>query len=102
MGMLVEPKSGPMLEGVLITEWTLLCVRHEHNERGSISAGESIEVVDMVSKSGVPGSRYGFVVLMKVTRRCLRNFLKSDIAWNPPCLGMSIQMAFSSKVFLYA
>jgi hypothetical protein len=94
MGMLAGPKSGPMLEGVLVTEWTLLCVRHELNKRGSKSADESIEVVEMVSKSGVPGSRYGFVVLMKVTRGCLRNFLRSDAAWNSPCLGMSIQMAF--------
>jgi hypothetical protein len=74
-----------MLDGVLVTEWKLLCVRHEGKERVSNGPGESIEAVDMVSNSGVPGSRYGFVVLMKVT-----------------CLGISIQMASSSKVFLYA
>jgi hypothetical protein len=74
-----------MLEGVLVTEWKLLCVRHEGNERFSNGPGDSIEAVDNESKSGVPGSRYGLVVLMKVT-----------------CLGISIQMASSSKVFLYA
>jgi hypothetical protein len=79
VGMLAGPRSGPILEGVLVTEWKLLCVRHEHNERCSKSPGESIEVVDIVSKSGVPGSRYGFVVLMKVTRGCLREFHGSGV-----------------------
>jgi hypothetical protein len=55
--MLVGPRSGPRLEGVLVTELKLLWVRHELNEVGSKSAGESVEVVDIVSKSGVPGSR---------------------------------------------
>ena len=48
-------------------EWKLLCVCHVASRRRSICGGESIEVGDKVSKSGVPGSRYGFVVLMKVT-----------------------------------
>jgi hypothetical protein len=56
-----------MLDGVLVTEWKLLCVRHEGKERVSNGPGDSIEAVDIVSKSGVPGSRYGLVVLMKVT-----------------------------------
>jgi hypothetical protein len=79
VGMLTGPRSGPILEGVLVTEWKLLCVRHEHNGRSSKSPGESIEAVDIVSNSGVPGSRYGFVVLMKVTKGCLREFLGSGI-----------------------
>jgi hypothetical protein len=74
-----------MLDGVLVTEWKLLCVRHEGRERASNGPGESVEAVDIVSKSGVPGSKYGLVVLMNVK-----------------CLGISIQMASSSKVFLYA
>jgi hypothetical protein len=79
MGVLVVPRSGPILEGVLVTEWKLLWVRHELNNRGSDSPGESTEVVDMVSKSGVPGSRYGFVVLMKVTGECVREIVRSVI-----------------------
>ena len=42
-------------------------VGHEVTDRVSKGAGESIEVADMVSNSGVSGSRYGFVVLMNVT-----------------------------------
>jgi hypothetical protein len=59
-----------MLEGVLGWEWKLLEVRHVGSGQGSKGAGESIELVDIVSKSGVHGSRYGFVVLMKVTEMC--------------------------------
>ena len=53
--------SGPKLEGVLMR------VGHEVTDRCSKGAGESIEVADMVSHSGVSGSRYGFVVLINVT-----------------------------------
>ena len=83
--MLVGASSGPKLDGVLVTDWKVLCVRHEPNERASNGPGDSMEAVDMLSKSGVTGSRYRLVVLMNVT-----------------CLGMSIQMASSSNVFLYA
>jgi hypothetical protein len=56
---------------------------HELMGRGWKGAGESMEATDIVSSSGVAGSRYGFVVLMKVT-----------------CLGMSSQTVSSSNVFL--
>jgi hypothetical protein len=69
--MLVGAISGPMLDGVLVTEWKLLCVRHEGRERASKGPGESVEAVDIVSKSGVPGSKYGLVVLMNVTGKAL-------------------------------
>ena len=46
-------------------------MRHEGRERASNGPGESMEAVDIVSKSGVPGSRYGLVVLMKVTGKVL-------------------------------
>lgn len=59
-----------MLEGVLGCEWKVLEVRHVGRGRDSKGAGESMEPADMVSKSGVHGSRYGFVVFMKVTRQC--------------------------------
>jgi hypothetical protein len=42
---------------------------HELTGRGWKGAGESMEAIDIVSSSGVAGSRYGFVVLMKVTSR---------------------------------
>jgi hypothetical protein len=42
-------------------------VGHEVTDRGSKGAAESIEATEMVSNSGVSGSRYGFVVLIKVT-----------------------------------
>ena len=56
-----------MLEGVLIKEWTFPEVGHELIDRGWKGAGESMDVTDMVSRSSVTGSRYGFVVLMNVT-----------------------------------
>jgi hypothetical protein len=65
-GTLVGAKSGAILDGVPGCEWKLLG-RHDASGRGSKGAGESMELADMVSKSGVHGSRYGFVVLMKVT-----------------------------------
>lgn len=46
-------------------------VGHMLMDRGWKGAGESIDVTDMVSRSGVTGSRYGFVVLMKVTVGCV-------------------------------
>lgn len=46
-------------------------MRHEGKERVSKGPGDSMEAVDIVSKSGVPGSRYGLVVLMKVTGKAL-------------------------------
>jgi hypothetical protein len=58
-----------MLEGVLGREWKVLEVRHVARGQGSKGAGESIELADIVSKSGVHGSRYGFVVLIKVTEK---------------------------------
>ena len=67
MGTLVGARSGPMLDGVLVREWMLPELGHELTDRGWKGAGESIDVVDIVSKSGVTGSRYGFVVLMNVT-----------------------------------
>ena len=67
MGTLVGAKSAAIVEGVLVTEWKLLLVRHAFNARGSNGPGESKEVTDMLSNSGVPGSRYGLVVLMNVT-----------------------------------
>jgi hypothetical protein len=42
---------------------------HELMGRGWKGAGESMEATDIVSSSGVAGSRYGFVVLIKVTSR---------------------------------
>jgi hypothetical protein len=63
---------------VLVTDGKLLWVRHEASERASKGPGESIDIVDMVSKSGVPGSRYGLVVLMKVTRHGLRRVMKDE------------------------
>lgn len=63
MGML----NGARPDGVVLCDCILPEVGHEVNDRGSKGAGESIEVADMVSKSGVQGSRYGLVVLMKVT-----------------------------------
>jgi hypothetical protein len=65
--MLVGANSGAILDGVPGCEWKLLEGRHDASGRGSKGAGESMELADMVSKSGVQGSRYGFVVLMKVT-----------------------------------
>ena len=62
-----EKKSGPVLDGVLVTVGMLPELGHEVIQRGSKGAGESIEVADMVSRSGVRGSKYGFVVLRKVT-----------------------------------
>ena len=56
-----------MVDGVLVTEWKLLCVRHEDRERVSNGPDESIEAFNVVSISCVSRSRYGFVVLMKVT-----------------------------------
>ena len=56
-----------MLEGVLVMVGMPLEVGHEVLERNSKGAGESIEEQDIVSKSGVRGSRYGFDVLMKET-----------------------------------
>lgn len=74
--MLVGASSGPKLDGVLVTDWNVLCVRHEPNERASNGPGDSMEAVDMLSKSGVPGSRYGLVVLMNVTGVELASKLK--------------------------
>jgi len=54
-------KSVVRLEGVLVP------VGHEVDERGSKGAGEFMEVTETLSNSGVGGSKYGFVVLMKVT-----------------------------------
>lgn len=65
-----------MLEGVLVTEGKVLCVRHEPRERASKGPGDSMEAVDMLSKSGVPGSRYGLVVLMNVTVRRVSKWLR--------------------------
>ena len=58
-----------MLEGVLVREWMAPEFGHELIGREWKGAGESIEATDIVSSSGVAGSRYGFVVLMKVTTR---------------------------------
>ena len=61
--------SMPVLEGVLVTEWMPPEVGHDRFDRGSKGRGESIDVDagDMVSKSGLRGSRYGFDVLINVT-----------------------------------
>jgi hypothetical protein len=47
-------------------------VGHELDDRDWKGAGESMEATDIVSSSGVAGSRYGFVVLIKVTRGHVR------------------------------
>jgi hypothetical protein len=76
-------------------------VRHVAAGQGSKGAGESMELADIVSKSGVQGSKYGFVVLMKVTetgKPRINGVPRFDI----PFRGISIQMVSSSKVFLYA
>ena len=57
MATLVGASSEPMLDGVLVTEWKLPCVRHEASGRGSYDGGEPMDVTDIVSKSGVLGSR---------------------------------------------
>lgn len=73
IGTLVGARSaGPMLEGVLVKEWMFPEVCQELIDRDWNGAGESIDVTDMVSRSGVTGSRYGFVVLMKVTAAGVR------------------------------
>lgn len=56
-----------MLDGVLGCELKLLVERQEEIGHGSKGAGEPVEAFERVSNSGVHGSRYGFVVLMKVT-----------------------------------
>jgi hypothetical protein len=76
-----------MLEGVLGCEWKVLEVRHVGRGRDSKGAGESMEPADMVSKSGVHGSRYGFVVFMKVTRQCkstatVEHKMERTISWD--------------------
>lgn len=52
---------------MLVTDGNVLCVRHDAIERASNGPGDSTEAVEMLSKSGVPGSRYGLVVLINVT-----------------------------------
>jgi hypothetical protein len=64
-----EKRSGPVLDGLFDIVVMLLEAGHEGFERNSKGAGESIDEQDMVSKSGVSGSRYGFVVLMKETTK---------------------------------
>jgi hypothetical protein len=49
--------SGAMLHGELVTVFMLLEVGQEESERLSKGAGESHELTDMSSKSGVQGSR---------------------------------------------
>lgn len=56
-----------MLEGVLVKECIFPETGHELIDLGWKGAGESIDATDIVSRSGVAGSRYGFVVLMNVT-----------------------------------
>jgi len=56
MGMLVCAKSGPML-GVLVIELYAPDVGHVLIDRGWKGRGESIDATDMVSRSGVAGSR---------------------------------------------
>jgi hypothetical protein len=46
-----------MLDGVLGCERKLLAVRHVFTGQGSNGAGESMELADIVSNSGVQGSR---------------------------------------------
>jgi hypothetical protein len=46
-----------MLDGVLGCECRLLAARHVGSGQDSKGAGESMELADMVSKSGVHGSR---------------------------------------------
>jgi hypothetical protein len=62
-----EGISGPMVDGLLVTESKSLCVRREVRERVSNGPDESVEASNVVSISCVSRSRYGFVVLMKVT-----------------------------------
>ena len=94
-------RSGPILEGVLVKEWMLPEVGHELIDRGWSGAGESIDATDMASRSGVAGSRYGFVVLMKVTVVSVRRRMKPfNGVGHPPFLGMSSQIASFSNVFL--
>lgn len=50
----------------------MLLDRQAFSGRGSKGPGESMDVTDMLSNSGVPGSRYGLVVLMKVTAWSVR------------------------------
>jgi hypothetical protein len=60
MGALVPEgwyRSGPVLAGELVMVAMLLEVGQELNDRRLNGAGESMEVADMVSKSGVQGSR---------------------------------------------
>lgn len=96
----MEDMSGPILEGVLVIEGKLCCVCHDASGRGSKGGGESMEMADMVSKSGVPGSRYGFVVFMKVTSGELAVARWPSSSGSSPFFGMSIQMVSSSNVFL--
>lgn len=91
---------GPMLEGVLLKEWLVPEIGHEPIDRGWKGAGESIDPTDMVSKSGVAGSRYGFVVLIKVTVGFVRQRDAPPCECYIPFLGMSNQIASSSNVFL--
>lgn len=94
-------RSGPMLDGVLVKEWMVPEVGHELADRGWKGAGESIDATDMASRSGVAGSRYGFVVLMKVTVVSVRRSMEQSYsASHLPFLGISSQMASFSNVFL--
>jgi hypothetical protein len=49
-------KSGPVLDGVLVAVRMLPELGQEEMHRGSKGAGESIEVTDIESYSGVSGS----------------------------------------------
>lgn len=57
MGMLVGAMSMPILDGVLVIEWPLLCDRHATRDRVSNGPGDSVDAIDRLSNSGVPGSR---------------------------------------------
>ena len=51
---------------MLVAVENLWWAGHDVTDRGSNEEGESADVMDMLSKSG---SRYGLVVLMKVTNK---------------------------------
>mgnify|MGYP004502083407 CR=1 FL=1 len=80
-----------MLEGVLVKECMFPEVGHELNDRGWKGAGESIDATDMVSRSGVTGSRYGFVVLMNVTVESVREERAISRRWKPPTVLWNVQ-----------
>lgn len=63
--------SGPELDGVLVTERKWLCVCCGIREPASDGPGDSVGVVNMVSKLSVLVPRYGLVVLTKMTEIAL-------------------------------